>query len=176
MTTIFIAGIHGVGKTHLAKPAAERLEIKYATASQLIREERGRASWNTTKLVDEVDQNQSALVAAVRQIKIQSSRLLLDGHFVLRAAPYKHVCLPDAVFRDIDCTSVVLLTCPSQVVLERLVDRGDNSWDEVEVISFAHAEATNATFVCAAIGVPLITLDVPTATEFETVLAGLARK
>ena len=39
--TIFVAGIHGVGKTFLAQPAAARLGMRYATASQLIREERG---------------------------------------------------------------------------------------------------------------------------------------
>ena len=68
--TTFIAGIHGVGKTYLAKPAAVRLGMTYATASQLIREERGRASWDASKMVDDVASNQAALVAAVSRIKV----------------------------------------------------------------------------------------------------------
>jgi len=43
--TIFVAGIHGVGKTYVAKPVAQRLGLRYATASQLIREERCRETW-----------------------------------------------------------------------------------------------------------------------------------
>jgi adenylate kinase len=57
--TIFIAGIHGVGKTYLAKQAASEMGLKYATASQLIREERGHASWDSNKRVDEVENNQN---------------------------------------------------------------------------------------------------------------------
>lgn len=47
--TVLVAGAHGVGKTFLAKPAAERLGFRYATASQLIREERGHATWTETR-------------------------------------------------------------------------------------------------------------------------------
>ena len=72
--TTFIAGIHGAGKTHLAKPAAARLAMTYATASQLIRDERGRASWSMSKVVDELAENQAALVAAVSRVKATGDR------------------------------------------------------------------------------------------------------
>ena len=49
--TIFVAGVHGAGKTIATKPACETLGLTYATASQLIREERGQASWDATKMV-----------------------------------------------------------------------------------------------------------------------------
>ena len=42
---IFLAGVHGVGKTFLGKPVAESLGFKHATASDLIREELGGQSW-----------------------------------------------------------------------------------------------------------------------------------
>ena len=94
--TLFIAGIHGVGKTYLAQPAAMRLGMHYATASQLIREERGLSSWNANKLVDSVAENQAALISAVRRIKNEDRSLLLDGHFVLRTAVGAHERLPEA--------------------------------------------------------------------------------
>ena len=171
--TTFIAGIQGVGKTYLAKPAATRLGMTYATASQLIREERGRATWSVSKLVDEVAQNQAALLAAVGRIKAGGESLLLDGHFVLRKATNEHERLPEAVFRDLGCTAVVLLGSSAQVVRNRLSDRGDDSWSEAEVIAFARAEADHAVSVCALLAVPLITLDAPTPAEFEAVLVGL---
>ena len=38
--TIFVAGVHGAGKTFATKPACQKLGLVYATASQLIQEER----------------------------------------------------------------------------------------------------------------------------------------
>ena len=66
--TVLVAGAHAVGKTYLAKPAAQQLGLRYATASQLIREERGHATWTTTRQVTQIDENQVALVSAVARI------------------------------------------------------------------------------------------------------------
>ena len=172
--TIFIAGIHGVGKTDLAKPAAARLAMTYATASQLIQDERGRASWSMSKVVDEVAENQAALVAAVSRVKATGHSLLLDGHCVLRTAANLHECLPKAVFRDLACSAVVLVGCSTKVILSRLADRGDNSWTEAEVDAFGLAEADHAAAICASLAMPLISLDAPTPDEFDAVLARLS--
>jgi adenylate kinase len=95
--TIFITGIHGVGKTYLAKPAAQQLFLVYATASQLIREERGSMTWDKNKKVDEVAENQAALVRAVNRIKSNGDTLMLDGHLVLRKSVNQHERLPETV-------------------------------------------------------------------------------
>lgn len=171
--TIFIAGVHAVGKTYLAMPAALRLGMKYATASQLIREERGRATWDDSKKVDEVSLNQAALITAVRRINALGDSLLLDGHFVLRVAVGKYERLPEMVFRDLGCTAAVLLTCSPQVILSRLSGRGDNSWDEDEVDCLSRAEADHATSVCAKLAIPLVALRAPTPEEFDITLAAL---
>lgn len=171
--TIFIAGVHGVGKTCLAQQVAERLGIRYATASQLIREERGYASWNSNKKVGEVDDNQAALVAAVNRIKDSGQLLLLDGHFVLRKAAGDHERLPEGVFHDLRCKSVVLLTCAPSIVLARLLERGDESWNEGEVALFAKSEADHAASICASLAIPLTVLESPTSKEFELEIAGL---
>lgn len=61
--TIFVAGVHGAGKTFVTEPACQKLGFVHATASQLIREERGHATWDAAKVVSDVDQNQAALIA-----------------------------------------------------------------------------------------------------------------
>ena len=172
--TIFVAGIHGVGKSYLAQPAALRLGMRYATASQLIREELGRASWDANKRVGNVAQNQVALVSAIRRINEEGQSLLLDGHFVLRIAVDEHERLPEAVFRDVRCKAVVLLTCPTGLVLSRLLERRDNSWSEAEVISFACAEAEHARSICASLAIPLVSLQTPSSNEFDAALTGLS--
>ncbi len=166
--TIFIAGIHGVGKTYLAKPAADRVGLRYATASQLIREERGHASWDAAKKVDEVADNQAALIKAVERINASGQTLLLDGHLVLRKAIGEHERLPDVVFRDLDCSAIILLTCPVSTVLQRLSARGDVSWSEVEIRAFANAEHEQAEAVASSLRIPLTVLKAPSNDEFDS--------
>lgn len=49
MSVIFVAGVHGVGKGYIGIPVAVALGINHFTASQLIREEKGRATWGIDK-------------------------------------------------------------------------------------------------------------------------------
>ena len=62
---VFVGGIHGVGKTYLGEPVAKTLGVRHATASQLIREERGLQSWGSDKRVSDINDNQRALVSAM---------------------------------------------------------------------------------------------------------------
>lgn len=173
--TIFIAGIHGVGKTYLAKPAAERLSLVYATASQLIREERGSVTWDKNKQVDEVAENQAALIRAVKRIKNNGNTLMLDGHLVLRKSGNQHERLPATVFHDLSSQAIILLTCSAQIVRNRLIDRGDSSWSIQELEDFAKAEAEHAETVVGALRIPLIRLSEPSFQDLIQVLTGLCR-
>ena len=44
MSVIFLAGVHGVGKGFLGTPVATSMGITHLTASQLIREEKSKAT------------------------------------------------------------------------------------------------------------------------------------
>lgn len=171
--TIFIAGIHGVGKTFLAKPAAEQLSLVYATASQLIRDERGSITWDKNKQVDEVAENQAALIRAVNRIKDNGNTLMLDGHLVLRKSVNQHERLPTKVFRDLSCQAIILLTCPTQVVRNRLIDRGDSSWSMQELEEFSRAESEHAIAITGTLHIPLICLSEPSAQGLIQALSGL---
>lgn len=164
--TLFISGIHGAGKTYLAKPAAQILKLRYATASQLIREERGRVTWDAGKFVNDVAMNQRALVTAVTRISAAGEKLLLDGHFVLRTAVSEHERLPQSVFQELGCTAVLLLQCSLATISDRLSKRGDESWTESELASFEVAEIDHATSICGQLGIPLRTLYEPTLDVF----------
>jgi adenylate kinase len=58
MSVIFLAGVHGVGKGFLGAPVANALGISHFTASQLIREEKGQATWGKDKKTFDLDDNQ----------------------------------------------------------------------------------------------------------------------
>lgn len=168
--TIFVAGVHGAGKTFATKSACEKLGLIHATASQLIKEERGHATWGGAKVVSEVDQNQAALITAVRRIRDSGASLVIDGHFVLRRAPGNHELLPIDVFRALRCSSILLIRSPVPLLLERLQARGDMSWDEAELTAFSKAEDSHGEDIAKALGIPLKILDSPSSKVVETCL------
>ena len=167
------APVVGQAFTFATKPACQKLGLVYATASQLIQEERGQVTWDGTKMVSDVDKNQAALISAVRRIRESGSILVIDGHFVLRRAPGTHERLPIDVFRALECSSVLLIRSPVPVLLERLHARQDMSWSEAELADFSKAEDAHSAEVADVLGIPLKTLDTPTAQEVETWLKRL---
>lgn len=172
--TIFVAGVHGAGKTFATKPACQKLGLLHATASQLIKEERGRTTWDNEKVVSDVDQNQAALISAARRIRESGTTLVIDGHFVLRRAPGEHERLPVEVFRALECSSVLLIRSPVHVLLERLRARQDTSWTVLELAEFDKAEDAHSAEVAGALNIPWKSLYSPTLQEVETWLKQLS--
>ena len=170
--TVLVAGAHAVGKTYLAKPAAQQLGLRYATASQLIREERGHATWTTTRQVTQIDENQAALVSAVGRILDGGEQLLLDGHFVLRSSPNDHQRLAEPVFRGLRCRRIVILTAPVQVLQSRLKARGDETWTADELEAFSEAEVRHGKVVAANLSIPAIVLESPDPDDFLAAIKG----
>ncbi len=170
---IFLAGVHGVGKTFMGKPAAETLGLRYATASSLIREAlNGKTTWQESKHTSNIDANQEALITAVNSI-IESSDvvLVLDGHFVLRNESGGLVSIPTDVFRRLGLSAVILLESPSTVIAARLEERG--APQSIEKISeMANAELGRAEQVCREIGIELTRLVSPSS---EQLLIALRR-
>lgn len=167
---VFVGGIHGVGKTYLGAPAAEHLGIRHATASQLIREVRGLQTWGADKRVTAIDENQAALISAAARLRAEGSRLLLDGHFVLRDT---NGCLTEVdvqVFRDLQIGAVMLLAVDIDVVMGRLHERGDHSWSASELRKLAIYEEAHARRVAKELRIPIQHLVSPTIEDFVAAL------
>ncbi len=169
---IFLAGVHGVGKSFLGKPVADSLSVRHATASTLIREELGSVNWDNDKRVRNVDRNQEALISAVSRISNDGGRLLLDGHFVLRDEVGALAPLQLEVFRRLGIKVTILLETPADIVASRLVERGaPQSLTDIEEL--ASAELQHAESTCAALGIPLIRLRSPTESQLRSVVEQL---
>ncbi len=167
---IFIGGVHGVGKTYLGAPAAQSLGLRHATASQLIREERGLQSWDAYKRVEGVAENQAALIAATRRLHSMGEKLLLDGHFVLRGTNGEINEIESTVFHDLKIGAVLLLHASADVVFERLRARGDQSWTEPELRILAEKEEAHARRVASELGISFTHLNSPNLSEFRAAL------
>lgn len=167
---VFVGGVHGVGKTYLGAPAAELVGIRHATASQLIREERGLRTWGEDKRVTGIAENQAALISAAARLRTERQPLLLDGHFVLRGTDGNLTEVDVQVFRDLQIGAVLLLVADIDVVLNRLHERGDHSWSKPELHLLAEREEARAHHVATELSLPHKQLVSPTQEEFVAAL------
>jgi adenylate kinase len=161
MSVIFLAGVHGVGKGYLGIRVANALGIRHFTASQLIREEKGRSTWGVDKKASDLDDNQMALIRAVARTRSTHNDILLDGHFVLRNAQGALVSLAPLVFKELQLTGVILLTESSDIIANRLMKRDGVNTNVDEIAELAEAESIHANKVCLALGLPLDVIHTP---------------
>lgn len=175
MSVIFLAGVHGVGKGFLGTPVANSIGITHLTASQLIREEKGQATWGTDKKTSDLDENQLALIRAVGQRRLTHPSILLDGHFVLRNTQGVLTPLATSVFKELRLTGVVLLTEGESVIANRLALR-DKGMPDVHAISeLAAAELTHAQGVCTELELPLVKIHAPTLASLTDAVTSLLK-
>jgi len=163
---IFVAGIHGVGKTYLASRLPGNLGFLHTSASKLIREERALPEWNVDKTVSDIDANQLALAAAVRRHNQSGMALLLDGHFVLLDSEGRFVPLEVSVFESLSLRKVILIEEDLEVVAKRVGDRDalrrGNQW----LADFISAERDHAAKICQSLALPLHVLFSASDTDF----------
>jgi adenylate kinase len=162
MSVIFLAGVHGVGKGFIGAPVAQALGVSHFTASQLIREEKGQATWGIDKKTSELDDNQLALIRSIGQKRLKHGSILLDGHFVLRNVQGILNPLETYVFKELRLTGVILLTEESNVIASRLAMRDKGETDVDAISKLAEAESAHAQVVCRELRLPLVVIYSPT--------------
>lgn len=173
MSVIFLAGVHGVGKSFLGTQISNSIEITHLTASQLIREEKGQATWGTNKKTSDLDDNQLALIRAISQKRLTNKNIVLDGHFVLRNERGTLTALATAVFKELRLSGVILLTDETAVIASRLALRDKGMPHIREIADLAAAESSHAQIVCNALGLPLKTIHIPTLDSLTNAVKGL---
>ena len=173
---VFIAGVHGVGKTYLAKQIPESLGLFHTSASKLIKEERAAPNWSVDKRVSDVDGNQIALTTAVKRYNDAGTRLLLDGHFVLLNSLSEFVPLNANVFQSLNLERVVLLEAAPELIAERISERDDRNIGVAHISNFVGVERENAMKVCDLLRIPLIVLESPSVTVFIKAVSAFNRK
>lgn len=150
---VFLGGIHGVGKT----TACERVFIPAGyhcvTASSLIKAYGVRSDQN--KRVENVADNQAALIAQLALEKECHNQLLLDGHYCLISSKGTFESIDIDVFRQIKPSAFILLKdCPS-VIAQRLKNRDGKTWDQSFVEQFQVAEEQHAQYISHELNIPL---------------------
>ena len=163
---VFVAGVHGVGKTYLCERFAAHSGIRHSSASALIKEERKSANWESNKLVSDIDSNQIALTAAVKRITADSKKLLLDGHFVLKNANGELAAIHADTFKDLNLSAVLLIESDAETVRQRLLSRDSNAMAG-DIADFLRTERERAISFSELLVVPLMILQNPSQQEFD---------
>ncbi|MDU9024221.1 ATP-binding protein [Pseudomonas corrugata] len=175
---IFVAGVHGVGKTHLCQTLASKTGLRHASASQLIKEERKVETWRGDKVVTEIGDNQDALNIAVDRIRREASALILDGHFVLKGPGGSLEEVPTTTFERLRLSAIILIENTPQLIAERLLQRdSNNTIGGLE--DFIRSERRAAINSSINLGIPFFLMHGPSAESFadcvESILEFSAR-
>lgn len=167
---IFLGGIHGVGKSFLARQLPSHSRLLHTSASTLIKEEMAQPNWGSDKKVSDPAGNQILLANAVRRKNDNGIRLLLDGHFVLRGSRGELIYLDPEVFSTLNLTSAILLEASPQIIAQRILDRDGRKESIEKLTKFLQAEQAQARKVCNTLGIPLDILNEPSAQDFIELL------
>tara|TARA_R110002167_G_scaffold116423_1_gene291507 strand:- start:1539 stop:2093 length:555 start_codon:yes stop_codon:yes gene_type:complete len=154
---IFIAGVHGVGKSTFCDSLSLKTEAFPISASTLIKRS---IALNNGKIVDNVNKNQNALIEQLSQLDIREDTILLDGHFCLIDKNKNISDVPIQTFVSIDPTLILLLKCDAQRIQDRLSERdGAEVFDKYLIDELQKYETNRARLISKTINVPIIEID-----------------
>jgi adenylate kinase len=173
---IFVAGVHGVGKTTLCDDYFESYGVQCRSASQLIKEAKEDAVARGSKNVMDIAGNQELLINAVRKIAASGKTLLLDGHFALLNESSQIEMLSAKNFVDLGVAGVVLVTDKPSFILSRLKDRDGKGLDYSMVKALQIAEAKQARAVSQELGAPMFEINAFDNIGFRTAIQIMADK
>ena len=156
--SIFVAGVHGAGKSTLCKDLAPRIDAHYVTASSLIRNVK---RLDNGKVTSQIDDNQRVLVSEFSDLIGRHSSIILDGHFCLLNKLGLVEELPIKVFAKLLISKIVVVTATATQIYKRL-DLRDGSTHQLEVEDievFQRAELERAYAVSNELHLPLFEVD-----------------
>ncbi|WP_196424182.1 ATP-binding protein [Commensalibacter melissae] len=115
---IFVAGVHGVGKTTLCEKFINNfnnkskdllISIKHESSSQLIKKIKTDFTLENNKKTITSDYNQELLINEVNKIKNNYDYIILDGHFCLLDSNDNITPLKINVFKQLNLDYIILI-------------------------------------------------------------------
>lgn len=152
---IFISGIHGVGKTFFCNMIKKELNIQSYSASQLIATRRNKV-FSADKLVQDMDDNQPWLIAAVDELRKTGEEFILDGHFCLLNAGGEITRISAETYISLKPDMIVLLMEQPEIIAKRRFQRDGVHQDVSYIKAFQEAEKKYAEEISEQLGIPLI--------------------
>ena len=156
MKIIFVAGVHGVGKTTACAYAVRSLGLAHYSASDLIKSEKINSIPEQGKTVSDVEGNQALLIRGANKACLKhQGRIILDGHFTLMKTDERIEAVAVDVFRSLSLNGVVVYHDDPAAIAERL-HRRDGERYRIEVIARQQdSELAHAQFIATELDLPI---------------------
>lgn len=169
--TIFVGGIHGVGKSTLCSLFVESRggEWIHLSAGELIRKESDLLNADCNSWVN-VEHNQQLLLRALRTNPFSHRRVMLDGHFVLRNQDGALTPVSEYVFKELKLTGVILVEANPDLIVSRLQERSGLTYSIDDVAVFLKMEKTQAEKICSSLHLPFQVVMQPSVKEFAKIV------
>lgn len=125
--TVFIAGVHGVGKTHYTNIIVNKYKcFNRVSASSLIKEDIDIS--DSTKQVSDIEYNQKVMIKNFLKLRENTESIFLfDGHFVLIDEQKKICEISVDVFNSLHFNEIILFIDNIKNIYNRLMTRDNNS-------------------------------------------------
>lgn len=154
---IFLAGVHGAGKSSVCQSVFEPAGFHCVSASSIIRNAAGEV--RPTKTVVNVDSNQAKLLDGVSELKLSHRWLILDGHFVLLRPDKEFERIDVAVYRELNPDAIIVMKAAPELIASRLGSRDATSWNPNFVERFQDCEIEHASRIAAELKIPIQILE-----------------
>lgn len=137
---IFIGGVHCVGKDSFKKIVLDKYpQLSSMSCSEILKWED-----STTKVVENVTENQLRLVESLRDLVDMDKPYLLDGHFALWNKELLPEVVPNTTFVAINPAFIILLQEDIKTIQTRLLTRDGVNYSEDSVKALADLELAQA--------------------------------
>lgn len=154
---IFVAGIHGVGKTTYCKELSKTLNIQHYSCSNLIRQYKFLS--NSNKFAENIDKNQDFLLQSIDTLLKNDETCILDGHFCLLDEFGTITKIPSSTFEKINPIKIILLTNDINYIYNNLFKRDRTSYSKTLLEEFSNSEIEYARLISKKFKIKLEIID-----------------
>lgn len=155
-STIFIAGVYGVGKSTMCSALAKMLHIPAFSAGDLIGLINGE-KYGASKAVIDKESNQAILAERIQQLLKQNERIVLAGHFCIFNSNAGIEILPESVYSALSISQIILLEANAQTIISNLCRRDGMDYSLRSISELIEKEREQSKRIAARLNCPLIT-------------------
>jgi adenylate kinase len=166
LKVLFLAGIHGVGKSYLADKLCKRYDLYYVSASQLIQK---HIDCSLGKAVVDVARNQELLVHELNKLVVDKDIILLDGHFTLIDSLGEIVNISQEIFKDISPFLIVILVNSVEKISAQILKRDKLKVDLNLLSIHQERECAYAVTIGSLMNIPILKIDM--GAEVENIIS-----
>jgi adenylate kinase len=161
---IFLGGIHGVGKGSFSKSLTESLNLKYLSASKLLKWENFSSDVKNKKVAS-ISETQENLLNALHKICSSDTTYLLDGHFCLLNIENEPTIIEIEIFRNINPILFLVMKEDVRIIRNRLKKRDNKNYELERLHAMQSMEISHAKSIAKELNKPFFEIDINNFTE-----------